>query len=339
MPYVPTSWEDLGEDLKRLFREITCFASSNVSVILREAINQSTSITPPAKSNFIAHCIDLGISENDTPLIESCWDFVDYQLNRPDMCGGNAALFTNEGFQTGSPWHGDILNAPVLFLSFNPAVTQGCYFPRWHVGNDTFTFAGNGTPAKSDQQVYEFLRDRLINTYIDYNGTPHAWTVQGSSFPVSYWRGMYKTMNILAGISQGSRTIADHCRRLMRSVLSAEIIFWGSKKSECATETERLLYFWERFTVPMLEKCGAKIIFLTGGPSHRVFHETLLANGGIYTPKHYRNRFGEDFVIAAINHISTETYKNYDAVAKYLRTDQPGIVPQALSEIQRLYHS
>ena len=73
--------------------------------------------------------------------------------------------------------------------------------------------------------------------------------------------------------------------------------------------------------------------------SARHFYETLLANGGIYTPRHYRNRFGEEFVIAAINHISTDIHKNYDAVAKYLRTNQPGIVPQALSEIQRLYHS
>ena len=125
----------------------------------------------------------------------------------------------------------------------------------------------------------------------------------------------------------------------MRSVLSAEIIFWGSKRSEYATDTERLLYFWEKFTVPMLEKCGAKIVFLTGCPSHRAFHETLLANGGIYKPRQYRNRFGEEFVIAAINHISTDTYKNYDTVADYLRTNQPGVVSQALSEIQRLYHA
>ena len=165
MPYTPTSWEDLGDDLQRIFREITCFAQSNVSVILNEAINQSTSITPPTKSNFIDHCIDdLGISKNDTPLIESCWDFVDYQLNRPDMCGGNAALFTNEGFQTGSPWHGDILNAPVLFLSFNPAVTQGCYFPRWHAVNDTFTFAKRPagiriSPRPSHQYVHRLQRN------------------------------------------------------------------------------------------------------------------------------------------------------------------------------------
>ena len=38
MPYTPTSWDDLGDDLQSLFKEVTCFSESSVSVILCEAI-------------------------------------------------------------------------------------------------------------------------------------------------------------------------------------------------------------------------------------------------------------------------------------------------------------
>ena len=333
---MPTSWANIGEDLQKLFREITCFSKSNISKILQAAIQQATSLNPPTKDSFITHCINsLGISQDDKPLIESCWNFVGYQLKEPKMCNGNTATFTHEGFQIGSPWHGDILQAPVLFLSVNPAVTQNCLFPRWHVGNNTFTFAGQGTQTKNESEVYEFFRDRLTGAHINKSGSPCAKYTNGKDFSVSYWLGMYKTMNILAGIPMYSRTIEDHCRRLMRSVLSAEIIFFGSKDSKHATDREHLLYFWEKFTVPMLEKCGAKIIFLTGGPVQRAFHDILLPNGGIYTPKRYFNGNGKEFVIAAINHISTDTYKNYDTVAQYLHDSQPEIV----AEIQALYNA
>lgn len=277
----------------------------------------------------------LGISDEDEPLIESCWDFVNYQLQEPNMCNGNIATFEQEGFQIGSPWHGDILQAPVLFLSFNPAVTQNCLFPRWHIGNHTFTFAGQGTHIKDESQVYEFFRDRLTSAYIDNTGAPNAQYTNGNNFPVSYWRGMYKTMNILAGIPQDGKTITDHCHRLMRSVLNAEIIFFGSKDSQHATDIKHLLYFWDKFTVPMLKECGAKIIFLTGGATQEAFHDILLPNGGIYTPKHYKNKYGQEFVIAAINHIARDTYKNYDTVAQYLHDSQPEIV----NEIQKLYNA
>ena len=174
--------------------------------------------------------------------------------------------------------------------------------------------------------MYEFFRDRLTNAYIDRTGAPNAKYTDGTNFPVSFWRGMYKTMNILAGISMNGRNIADHCRRLMRSVLSAEIIFWGSKDSKHAKDPEHLRYFWEKFTVPMLNKCGAKVILLTGGPAHDVFRSIILPNGGIYTPRHYANRNGQEFMIAAINHISTDTYKNYDKVAQYINNNRPDIV-------------
>lgn len=339
MPYTPTSWTDLGKEkpkLQELFREITCFKESNISKILEAAIKQTILPNPPLKDSFITHCKNnLGISDEDEPLIESCWDFVNYQLKEPKMCNGNTATFTQEGFQIGSPWHGDILQAPVLFLSFNPAVTQNCLFPRWHIGNHTFTFAGQGTPTKDESQVYEFFRDRLTSAYIDNTGAPNAQYTNGNNFPVSYWRGMYKTMNILAGIPQDGKTITDHCHRLMRSVLSAEIIFFGSKDSKHATDIKHLLYFWDKFTVPMLKECGAKIIFLTGGATQEAFHNILLPNGGIYTPKQYKNKYGQEFVIAAINHIARDTYKNYDTVAQYLHDSQPEIV----NEIQNLYNA
>ena len=69
------------------------------------------------KAAFASLCTRYyGQSPLDAQLMASCWHFADYQLNNWYICRGNRRVLQREGFQIGSPWHGDVMHASVLFL-------------------------------------------------------------------------------------------------------------------------------------------------------------------------------------------------------------------------------
>lgn len=256
----------------------------------------------------------------DTNLIEACWDFVDYQINSRDICMGSTKTFLQEGFQIGSPWHGDVEEAPVLFLSINPAITHRCFFPRWHVHGDVFTLAGlddsgssnynitdiNGTTISNcvdDGKIYSFLTNRFQETPLTPDaGNLDAVVVDGyhrcipRGYEVKYWRGMKDVMTCLLGDG------FTDTRRLMRSVLSAEIIFWGTKRENNVNNSlNRLQYFWNAFVSPLLRNCGAEILFLVGATSTlKVFNK--ITNNALENGDAMSWAFGgKNFHVAAIN--------------------------------------
>ena len=142
MPFVPTKWNELPAALKDLLSEVSCWNGSKLSTILREAIRKAGSFGCD-KNAFVQHCHNnWGMTANDDQLITSCWDFVNYQLNASNTCKGSYSVFWREGFQIGSAWHGDVMQAPILFLSSNPGITQRCLFPRWHPDRGFFTMGG-----------------------------------------------------------------------------------------------------------------------------------------------------------------------------------------------------
>lgn len=335
-------------------------------MILREAIDPPAGVSA---SNFYKHCIKYSPNAkaiaaskfNNSIFIRSCWDFADYQR---DFCIQNGSSLTHEGFQIGSPWHGDIMDAPILFLSINPAITHRCFFPRWHASINRFTLAGldsgnsvynltdihgqqiaNDITANCDSVIYDFLSNRFQDTFANQNtGNLAAIVVDGTNKcvnagrDVSYWRGMKFVMERLLG-NPKHFSPEEHTKRLMRSVLSSEVIFWGTKRQAAVVMTDaRLDYFWREFTVPMLKNCGAKILFLVGANSTReVFNRALqLRNGELFSLP--RNRHGEEFRIAAINNLSQPPY-NYAPIVNALRAEakKPGIVRDALLEARRLY--
>ncbi|MBQ2616497.1 MAG: hypothetical protein IJG51_06125 [Synergistaceae bacterium] len=386
MPYVPTNWTGLGGALQSLFREITCTDGGPLSMILREAVN------PPAgvmRGNFYNYCTQSSPNATtiaaskfkDQIFIESCWDFADYQRS---LCAGNGSTLAAEGFQVGSPWHGDVLKAPVLFLSINPAITHRCFFPRWHPAKNAFTLAGldtnnspnysltdingniipNNITANSDTKIYNFLTNRFQDTAETNNGKPQAVIVDANTYICrsmienivqngqnvqrakvqSYWNGMALVMNSLLGFPKECET-SGHTKKLMRSVLSAEVIFWGTKTQIGAGNNKkklldaRLDYFWDNFAVPLLSQCGAKILFLVGADTTReVFNRHLcVEKRKLFKP--YRNRFGEEFRIAAIDNLSQ--CHDYGDVVDALKEEakKPGIVRDALSAAKQLYHA
>ena len=351
-------------------------------MIMREAVNPPAGVT---RDNFYRYCtrVDdnlhsvnartIAASEfKNRVFIESCWDFADYQRK---FCQGNSLTLHNEGFQVGSPWHGDILNAPVLFLSINPAITPRCFFPRWHPSadgiQDRFTLAGldgagnsvytltdisgngiaNDITGNCDKEIYNFLTNRFQDTCTRPDtGNLDAIVVDGNNTcqprgrEVRYWSGMKRVMEELIG-NPGCFAPADHTKRLMRSVLSSEVIFWGTQSQDDAgndndeTLNKRLDYFWEKFAVPLLKNCGAKILFLVGANSTReVFNRALcVKNGELFSQ--YRNRYGEEFRVAAINNLSQPPY-NYTNIVKSLKDEarKPGIVRDAIAESIMQYH-
>lgn len=384
-----------------------------MSVILREAIRKvkSCPFTSPVrnddndnvakaknaayaaaeKNSFALHCVyNWGISTGDTPLIESCWDFVDYQLNAPNICDGSYPKFYREGFQIGSPWHGDILQAPILFLSSNPGVTYRCLFPRWHPVRGFFTMGGlddegneiypitytddAGVPHTVNNQIYsvetmyEFLRDRLSGTtYVNPDsGYPNAWVIGGGNicaprpYGVKYWQALRKIMNRLLGFVDATtpQDRIDRTRRLMRSVLSTEIIPFGSQ-GEHGVNDNALDYCFKKYTIPLLKKCGAKIIFLVGREVREYFNsvaKTIIPsvasfkNGKIYPDTVFCLEGDRRvFQVAVIDSPSKHPeykgqkmseYLNHDKVCKKLKDEAKEgkpLLSGALQKAMRLY--
>ena len=208
-----------------------------------------------------------------------------------------------------------------------------------------------------DSEIYDFLTNRFLTTCLDHRGTankgiwyPNAWVIRsgntctgkndedkGGKNGVNYWHGIRNTMELLLGFNPYSRITKDETRRLMRPVLSAEMVFWGSQGSK-GTGGKRTKYFWDRFVTPMLENCGAKIMFVVGKSSTlKTFREILIQSGEVYSP--FRNKFGEEIMIAAVNHFA-QTGQNYSqAVSSILALENSNqVIRKALQEARRIYN-
>ena len=251
---------------------------------------------------------------DDLLLAKACWDFAEYQLNAPNMWEGSKTSFKKDGFQIGSPWHGDVLKAPVLFLSSNPNIKKDCIFPRWHVNeNPEFTLDGKSI---NPEGIYEFLRDRL-KIRINDKGNPCALKKsegKEESYEVPYWRGLRMIMEAIASEFEiGENDDEDRIERLMRSVLSAEIIFFGSKNETYTQDSDRLCYFWNKFITPLLKNCAAKVIILVGNKAKDTF-KMVNTNRGF--PPRFSNHtyywnasdIGKSFLVLRTKHLS----RNFD---------------------------
>lgn len=302
-----TDWATLNKDenkeLLKLFNDITCGESSTCAPILREAILN------PNKGSISR----LSLTRTDKKFEafhNGCWDFVHYQRK---LYNFDANEFKSEGFVIGSPWHGDVLEAPILFLSSNPAITPYCLFPRWHPDKDPQkdSFSLGGTLGKvelnckdddgdtirkyknsiSQEDIYDFFTNRFQESpsFIDHDGKGTAvfsvW-VRDDNNPanfvrrndaVSYWRGMRDVMRLLLNGVKGNTVPfqEDELCALMRPVLSAEFVPFGSM-NEYGLNDELMSYYWENFAWPLLKNCGAKIIFLVGKYVREAFLKAVL---------------------------------------------------------------
>lgn len=378
-----TKWDALPKELRDLFNEVTCGPGSTWAPILKEAIRAP--FEDIDKGHFYTYCV-LNGEKCWEGFAESCWNFVHYQVMDKRMCNGNFYSFLQEGFHIGSPWHGDVLRAPILFLSDNPGVTFQCLFPRWHPVMDIFTLGG-GKLDKSitytddlgnfislpnrimpEEGIYDFLSNRFARTYIDGSGNPDAWIIQPDDTcapkpqGVLFWKGMRDFMEQLVGNPQQTPQ-PRHTRKLMKSVLSSEIIPFGSQDQFGAEDDDIVAYYWDNFVVKLLKHCGAKILVLVGGKTRKAYLRSLTRLFGIQSPQlatgvlydntqgaqPYCNKDGESYQVVTINHFSYHYHRdgqepqNYPAVVDLLKAEakahRGGLVDKALAEVQKLYAS
>jgi len=195
-----------------------------------------------------------------------------------------------EGYQVGSPWHGNLTNARVMFLSSNPAITPTCYYPRYH-GDDRYTLYGdkkiihdiaNHNPPCNREDAKRFIENRFNHTPFTYTGAaPNdpRWSVYmldaaGNAIikgrgGVMFWNNLWKTAADLLGDGIQRACTEQGKRDSLQNVVSAEIVPFLSMNE--AGVGEVLEDCWDRYTMHVLANCPARVIFLVGRRVMRLF--------------------------------------------------------------------
>ena len=186
------------------------------------------------------------------------------------------------------------------------------------------------------------------------SGDTDAWVIDSTNNcepkkdGVKNWEGIRDAMHLLLGFPDGMipQTKVEHTRRLMRSVLSAEVIFFGSQKEYGADNEDTLDYFWSRYVLPLLNNCSAKILFLCGGKVIDTFNRYMklpvklwLKSGELYGSA--QTTYAGKRVAAIHNFSWIYGERNYPDVIAALRREAfhnpGGITDQAIQEAKRLY--
>ena len=262
---------------------------------------------------------------DDAGFYALCQLFVTYQQT---LCANNGLSFNTEGFVVGSPWHGDPMNAAVMFLAGNPGITPKCLFPRWHDdrGAGFFTLGGLGAPATLTadngdtysnnitlEEAREFMEDRFQTTRMnDDTGVLNIWSTENNPMTgrpggVQFWNYICHTAKDLLNNPIAGETPGQYTRRTMRKVLSAEVIPFGTQNQgplAPALQNDKD-YCFNRFVVPLLESSAVRVIFLVGS----IAIDTFASVTGINIPSGtvsqatfpFTNRNGENFTVAAMD--------------------------------------
>ncbi len=131
--------------------------------------------------------------------------------------------------------------------------------------------------------------------------------------------------------------------KLMRSVLSTEVIFWGSMNEQHATDIDTLKYFWRNFTEPMIQNSGAELIFIVGTRTKRTFegiYNLKLNFGDIYN---FYAPSGRNYQLAVIYNFRYAPPTHYTNVISKLTgathdiQRDPEIMQNVLNRINALY--
>ena len=160
-----------------------------------------------------------------------------------------------------------------------------------------------------------------------------------------HWQGMRYIMDKFSNglnLQYRNNDNVKHTQGLMHSVLSSEVIFWGSQGEQHAKDSATLQYFWNHFVVPLLQNCGVRIIFLLGGEVQKTFDTCTdlgVGNGSFINVKNLNG----NFTIVTMPHPSN--YANFSnlydtTIHKLLNSDIPSIkqtVRETLKKIKKLY--
>ena len=211
-----------------------------------------------------------------------------------DECEDNGTSIAQEGFQIGEPFDGDIENAPVLFLSSNPAFNFDEVSPRYfpdsgkifkpehidaqkqgHISDGDYSFAAIQNAFTVPQremsfdEIKEFLMTR-IQTSPARNDSDQALRIplkDGGLVAVPYWGTVRNnTEKLLPTDLTGlwaNLTPSQRAREIMKYVVCMEIVPFRSTMG--AGLTPALFYkCWNNFTEHLLAHSGARVIVLSG---------------------------------------------------------------------------
>ena len=194
-----------------------------------------------------------------------------------------------EGFQVGEPFDGDIEQAPVLFLSSNPAFNFDEVSPRYHSASGKIfmpkhkdTITKKQVPAKgmSFVEVKDFFKNRIVNSPSTGNNDEclRISLKNGNTAAVSYWTCVRKNTELLLPAplksSWTNLNPSQRVREIMKYVVCMEIVPFRSN-SEIGVNDKLLDKCWIDFTEHLLELPGAEAFVLVGNKALKVFVEKL----------------------------------------------------------------
>ncbi len=218
-------------------------------------------------------------------------DIVQFQM---DECTDNGTSIEEEGFQIGEPFDGDIENAPILFLSSNPAFNFDEVSPRYFLASSKiFMPAHIDTAKKADfsageysleeikkkltvpqkemtfEEVKEFFKTRIQNSPARNKNdqTLRIPLKDGGTVAVSYWGCVRNNTEFLLPPALTAKwvtlTPSQRAREIMKYAVCMEIVPFRSS-SEIGVNEKLLNECWEKYTKHLLALSGASVIVLVG---------------------------------------------------------------------------
>ena len=208
-----------------------------------------------------------------------------------DECKNNYTSIEKEGFQIGEPFDGDIENAPILFLSSNPAFNFDEVSPRYFPDSDKVFMSEHITtnacmvtggiysfdeiktiftvPQRemSFDEIKNFLKNRIQTSPAKNisDKTLRITLKDGGSIAVPYWGTIRNNTEILLptalkALWTGRLTPSQQAREIMKYAVCMEIVPFRSTMA--AGVLPALNKCWNDFTKHLLAFSAAKVIVL-----------------------------------------------------------------------------
>ncbi|MDR1137968.1 MAG: hypothetical protein LBK91_06560 [Synergistaceae bacterium] len=225
-------------------------------------------------------------------LCDVLWPFVAFQAGAYSQKG---LSLSQEGFQVGGPWVGEIGKEKILFLSSNPGFTSDHCNPRYMYNTDDLRFQGE-VMDKSDLLTYlekplnyiqiQNKQYKLMH-FKNVNSTKPLLSIQTNLKlkEVRYWNDLvyrflakvYLDGNTdFDGINQrfaGQLSIADkikYIKYLVKKAVFTEIIPFGSN-GQVGVNDDSLQFCWDNYSSHILDFSAAGIWVIVGAAARNQF--------------------------------------------------------------------
>ena len=229
---------------------------------------------------------------NQLDLTQPYGEIIQFQI---DECVDNDTSIEKEGFQIGEPFNGDLENAPVLFLSSNPAFNFDEVSPRYFVDSGkvfnpkhisatkrvNFSYSNREysfdeirkmfiEPQKemSFNEIKKFFKTRIQTSPArnDKDQTLRISLKDGGTICVPYWTCVKNNTELLLPTNLKNKWTSlnpsQRAREIMKYAVCMEIVPFKSNGEEGVPNAKNVC--WNDFTRDLLDLSGASVIVLVG---------------------------------------------------------------------------